>query len=99
MYFRRAQHRRAARIIAYGDADAMVAGGAEKASTPLGVGGFGAARALSTRNDNPQAASRPWDKDRDGFVLGDGAGMVVLEEYEHAKNAVPKSTPRSLASA
>ncbi len=63
----------------------MVAGGAEKASTPLGVGGFGAARALSTRNDNPQAASRPWDKDRDGFVLGDGAGMVVLEEYEHAK--------------
>ncbi len=88
----------AARIIAYGDADAMVAGGAEKASTPLGVGGFGAARALSTRNDNPQAASRPWDKDRDGFVLGDGAGMVVLEEYEHAKNAAPKSTPRSLAS-
>lgn len=83
----------AARIIAYGDADAMVAGGAEKASTPLGVGGFGAARALSTRNDNPQAASRPWDKDRDGFVLGDGAGMVVLEEYEHAKNAAPKSTP------
>ncbi|KAF1852836.1 hypothetical protein Lal_00009001 [Lupinus albus] len=75
----------AARIIAYGDADAMVAGGAEKASTPLGVGGFGAARALSTRNDNPQAASRPWDKDRDGFVLGDGAGMLVLEEYEHAK--------------
>ncbi len=70
-----------------------------KASTPLGVGGFGAARALSTRNDNPQAASRPWDKDRDGFVLGDGAGMVVLEEYEHAKNAAPKSTPRSLASA
>lgn len=63
------------------------------------MGGFGAARALSTRNDNPQAASRPWDKDRDGFVLGDGAGMVVLEEYEHAKNAVPKSTPRSLASA
>ncbi len=62
----------AARIIAYGDADVMVAGGAEKASTPLGVGGFGAARALSTRNDNPQAASRPWDKERDGFVLGDG---------------------------
>ena len=76
----------AARIIAYNDADVMLAGGAEKASTPLGVGGFGAARALSTRNDNPQAASRPWDKDRDGFVLGDGAGMLVLEEYEHAKN-------------
>ncbi|KEY57653.1 beta-ketoacyl-ACP synthase II [Serratia sp. DD3] len=75
----------AARIIAYNDADVMLAGGAEKASTPLGVGGFGAARALSTRNDNPQAASRPWDKDRDGFVLGDGAGMLVLEEYEHAK--------------
>ncbi|MFP1980597.1 beta-ketoacyl-ACP synthase II [Lonsdalea quercina] len=75
----------AARIIAYGDADAMLAGGAEKASSPLGVGGFGAARALSTRNDDPQAASRPWDKDRDGFVLGDGAGIMVLEEYEHAK--------------
>ncbi|ACR69538.2 beta-ketoacyl-ACP synthase II [Edwardsiella ictaluri] len=75
----------AARMIAYGDADAMLAGGAEKASTQLGVGGFGAARALSTRNDNPQAASRPWDKDRDGFVLGDGAGILVLEEYEHAK--------------
>lgn len=75
----------AARIIAYNDADVMLAGGAEKASTPLGVGGFGAARALSTRNDNPQAASRPWDKDRDGFVLGDGASMMVLEEYEHAK--------------
>jgi 3-oxoacyl-[acyl-carrier-protein] synthase II len=75
----------AARMIAYGDADAMVAGGAEKASTPLGLGGFGAARALSKRNDNPEAASRPWDKDRDGFVLGDGAGVVVVEEYEHAK--------------
>jgi len=75
----------AARMIAYGDADAMVAGGAEKASTPLGMGGFGAARALSKRNDDPQAASRPWDKDRDGFVLGDGAGVVVVEEYEHAK--------------
>ena len=60
----------------------------------MGVGGFGAARALSTRNDNPQAASRPWDKDRDGFVLGDGAGMMVLEEYEHAKNAARKSTPK-----
>jgi 3-oxoacyl-[acyl-carrier-protein] synthase II len=76
----------AARIIAHNDADVMLAGGGEKASTPLGVGGFGAARALSTRNDNPQAASRPWDRDRDGFVLGDGAGIIVLEEYEHAKN-------------
>lgn len=76
----------AARMIAYNDADVMLAGGAEKASTPLGVGGFGAARALSTRNDDPQAASRPWDKGRDGFVLGDGAGIVVLEEYEHAKH-------------
>ncbi|WP_339056831.1 beta-ketoacyl-ACP synthase II [Candidatus Regiella endosymbiont of Tuberolachnus salignus] len=76
----------AARIIAYNDADVMFAGGAEKASTPLGIGGFGAARALSTRNDSPITASRPWDKDRDGFVLGDGAGILVLEEYEHAKN-------------
>ncbi|PSW16961.1 beta-ketoacyl-ACP synthase II [Photobacterium sanctipauli] len=75
----------AARMIAYGDADAMLAGGAEKASTPLGMGGFAAAKALSTRNDDPQGASRPWDKERDGFVLGDGAGMMVLEEYEHAK--------------
>ncbi|RUO44053.1 beta-ketoacyl-[acyl-carrier-protein] synthase II [Aliidiomarina taiwanensis] len=75
----------AARIIAYGDADVMLAGGAEKASTPLGMAGFSAARALSTRNDAPQQASRPWDKNRDGFVLGDGAGVVVLESYEHAK--------------
>lgn len=75
----------AARMIAYGDADAMLAGGAEAACTPLGLGGFAAARALSTRNDAPQQASRPWDKDRDGFVLGDGAGVLVLEEYEHAK--------------
>ncbi len=75
----------AARMISYGDADIMVAGGAEMGSTPLGIGGFAAARALSTRNDDPTAASRPWDKDRDGFVLGDGAGILVLEEYEHAK--------------
>ncbi|WP_114787258.1 beta-ketoacyl-ACP synthase II [Vibrio tetraodonis] len=75
----------AARMIAYGDADAMVAGGAEKASTPLGMAGFGAAKALSTRNEEPEKASRPWDKERDGFVLGDGAGVIVLEEYEHAK--------------
>jgi 3-oxoacyl-[acyl-carrier-protein] synthase II len=75
----------AARTIAYGDADAMLAGGAEAAITPLGLGGFAAARALSSRNDNPQAASRPWDKDRDGFVMGDGAGVVMLEEYEQAK--------------
>ncbi|WP_100751981.1 beta-ketoacyl-ACP synthase II [Vibrio salilacus] len=75
----------AARMIAYGDAEAMVAGGSEKASTPLGMAGFGAAKALSTRNDEPQKASRPWDKDRDGFVLGDGAGVIVLEEYDHAK--------------
>ncbi|SET48957.1 beta-ketoacyl-ACP synthase II [Thalassotalea agarivorans] len=75
----------AARMIAYGDADAMLAGGAEKASTELGIGGFCSARALSTRNDEPTKASRPWDKDRDGFVLSDGAGVVVVEEYEHAK--------------
>ena len=75
----------AARLIAYGDADAMVVGGAEMATTPVGLGGFAAARALSTRNDDPQAASRPWDRDRDGFVLSDGAGVMVLEEYEFAK--------------
>lgn len=74
----------AARIIAYGDADVMVAGGAEMATSITGLGGFAAARALSTRNDDPQTASRPWDKDRDGFVLSDGAGVVVVEEYEHA---------------
>ncbi|MBZ5486718.1 beta-ketoacyl-ACP synthase II [Halomonas aquamarina] len=74
-----------ARTIAYGDADVMICGGAEMATTPLGLGGFSAARALSTRNDNPEAASRPWDADRDGFVLSDGAGVLVLEEYEHAK--------------
>ncbi|MDF2530400.1 MAG: 3-oxoacyl-(acyl-carrier-protein) synthase, partial [Gammaproteobacteria bacterium] len=74
----------AARTIAHGDADVMVAGGAEKASCELGIGGFAAARALSRRNDAPEKASRPWDKDRDGFVLGDGAGVIVLEEYEHA---------------
>jgi 3-oxoacyl-[acyl-carrier-protein] synthase II len=75
----------AARMIAYGDADVMLAGGAEMATSSLGIGGFAAARALSTRNDDPEAASRPWDRDRDGFVLGDGAGVVVVEEYEHAK--------------
>ncbi len=75
----------AARMISYGDADVMVAGGAEKGSTQLGIGGFGAARALSSRNESPTEASRPWDKDRDGFVLGDGAGVMVVEEYEHAK--------------
>lgn len=75
----------AARLIQYGDADMMIAGGAEMATTPLGLGSFGQARALSHRNDDPQRASRPWDRDRDGFVLADGAGAVVLEEYEHAK--------------
>ncbi len=74
-----------ARLIAHGDADAMLVGGAEMATTPVGLGGFAAARALSTRNDDPEGASRPWDKDRDGFVLGDGAGVMLLEEYEAAK--------------
>jgi 3-oxoacyl-[acyl-carrier-protein] synthase II len=74
-----------ARMIVYGDADIAVAGGAEAAANPIGMAGFCAARALSTRNDDPQAASRPWDRDRDGFVLGDGAGVLILEEYEHAK--------------
>jgi 3-oxoacyl-[acyl-carrier-protein] synthase II len=75
----------AARKIEYGDADVIVAGGSEATVSPLGVGGFAAMRALSTRNDDPATASRPWDKDRDGFVLGEGAGVMVLEEYEHAK--------------
>ncbi|MGV2442418.1 beta-ketoacyl-ACP synthase II, partial [Bacillus atrophaeus ATCC 9372] len=72
----------AARMISYGEADVMFAGGSEMAVTPLGLGGFAAARALSTRNDDPTRASRPWDKNRDGFVLSDGAGVLVLEEYE-----------------
>jgi 3-oxoacyl-[acyl-carrier-protein] synthase II len=73
------------RLIEYGDADVMICGGSEATVSPLGIGGFAAARALSQRNDDPATASRPWDKDRDGFVLGEGAGVMVLEEYEHAK--------------
>ena len=74
-----------ARSISHGDCDVMITGGSEMAITPLGLGGFSAVTALSTNNENPTKASRPWDKDRDGFVLGDGAGVLVLEEYEHAK--------------
>lgn len=80
----------AARIIEYGDADVMIAGGSEMATSPTGLAGFAAARALSTRNDDPEGASRPWDKDRDGFVLSDGAGVIVLEEYEHARERSAK---------
>lgn len=80
----------AARMIQYGDADAMIAGGAESSISPLGIGGFASARALSTRNDDPITASRPWDKDRDGFVLGEGAGVMVLEAYDHAKKRSAK---------
>ena len=86
----------AARIIKYGDADVMIAGGSEAAITPMGVGGFAAMRALSTRNDDPHHASRPWDKDRDGFVIGEGAGILILEELEYAKKRGAKIHCRGL---
>ena len=90
LYDRRTPIGDSARLIKYGDADVMIAGGAEGAISTLGVGGFAAMKALSTRNDDPATASRPWDKGRDGFVIGEGAGVLVLEELEHAKNAVAK---------
>ena len=89
----------AGRLIGVGDADVVLAGGAEFATTPLGIGGFAAARALSTRNDDPAGASRPWDRDRDGFVLSDGAGCLVLEEYEHARRRGAKIYAELIGSA